>query len=54
MNDRGMFESECACGCGKKVYVYAKDKLGTLPKAYVSKEHEVNDKYKKRFDERFK
>lgn len=53
MDNKGMFESKCGCGCGEKVYVFAKDKLGTLPKAYVNKEHEGNAKYKSRFDRRF-
>lgn len=53
MVNNGMYESKCGCGCGEKVYVYAKDKLGTLPKAYVDKTHEGNDRYKKRFDKRF-
>lgn len=48
-----MFETKCACGCGEKVFTYAKDKLGTLPKVYVDKTHEGNAKYKKKFDRRF-
>lgn len=52
MNE-GMFKTTCACGCGKTVYTYAKDKMGTLPRVYVDKTHEGNDKYKKRMDVRF-
>jgi hypothetical protein len=48
-NKKGMFQSTCACGCGEPVWVYAKDKMGTLPKAYINKVHEGNDKNKKRF-----
>lgn len=48
-----MFETTCACGCGAKLHTFAKDRLGTLPKVYVDKVHEGNDKYKKRFDRRF-
>ena len=53
MNNKGLFETTCGCGCGEKVYTYAKDKLGTLPKVYVDKTHEGNDKYKRKFDKRF-
>ena len=50
MNSKNMFKTECACGCGQEVFAYAKDRLGTLPKVYVDKTHEGNDKYKRRFD----
>jgi hypothetical protein len=53
MKNRGLFTSKCGCGCGQEVFVYAKDKLGTLPVTYVDKIHEGNAKYKKRFDKRF-
>lgn len=48
-----MYKTTCACGCGKEVFAYAKDRLGTLPKTYFDKTHEGNDKYKNRFDKRF-
>lgn len=45
-----MYESQCARkGCENKVYVYAKDRLGTLPKAYCSKQHEGDDNYEGKF-----
>lgn len=45
----GMFKTTCACGCGKQVYAYAKDKLGTLPAVYFDKTCEAKVKYEKRF-----
>lgn len=54
MDNKGMYVSKCGCGCGKDVLVYGKDKLGTLPRAYVDRTHEANAKYKKRFDVRYK
>ena len=52
--NNNMFETVCACGCGMKVFTYAKDKLGTLPKTFVDKTHEGNYRHdKKRFDRRF-
>lgn len=51
--NNGMYKTTCGCGCGAELFTYAKDKLGTLPKVYVDKTHEGNDKYKKRFDKRF-
>lgn len=49
-----MYETKCACGCGEKVFTYAKDKLGTLQAAFVNKVHEGNYKHdKKKFDKRF-
>jgi hypothetical protein len=49
-----MYKKKCD-GCGEKdVFVYAKDRLGTLPVAYCSEVCKKNAKYEKRFDTRFK
>ncbi len=53
MENKGLFKSKCGCGCGQEVLVYGKDKLGTLPVAYVDKTHEAKAKYERRFDKRF-
>jgi len=52
MNDKGMYETKCAY-CGKQMFTYAKDKMGTLPIVYDTTACEANAKYKKRFDKRF-
>jgi hypothetical protein len=49
-----MYKKLCDYCHKKEMMVYAKDKQGTLPKAYCSKACETNAKYDKRFDERFK
>lgn len=43
-----MFKTKCA-ECGKEMYTYAKDRLGTLPVVYCSKICKANAQYKKRF-----
>jgi len=54
MNDKGMFKTTCACGCGSPVFAYATDKMGTLPRVFVDKTHEGNYRHdKKKFDKRF-
>lgn len=53
MNDKGMFETKCA-KCGKQMYTYAKDRLGTLPKVYCGKICEGQANYDRKFDTRFK
>ena len=52
--NNGMFKNKCAY-CGKEVFSYAKDKLGTLPTVFCpGKACETNYKYDKRkFDIRF-
>lgn len=53
MQSNGMYKKKCS-GCGEKdVFVFAIDKMGTLPAAYCSNVCKVNAKYKKRFDKRF-
>lgn len=44
----GMFKSKCA-NCGNPGFVYAKDKLGTLPTYYCSNACEANKKYDKKW-----
>jgi hypothetical protein len=34
MDNKGMYQTKCAGGCGKTVWAYAKNKLGELPKVY--------------------
>jgi hypothetical protein len=48
MENKGMYKTQCS-GCGKDMYTYAKDKLGTIPKVYCSKVCEGKDKYNRRF-----
>lgn len=43
-----MFKTKCK-HCGKEMFTYAKDKMGTLPDVYCSKACKSNDKYDKRF-----
>lgn len=49
-----MYKKKCDYCHEKEVYVYAKDKMGTLPVAYCSDVCKKNAKYDKRFDTRFK
>lgn len=49
-----MFKKKCDYCHDKEVYVYAKSKDGTLPRAFCSKSCEINSRYDKRFDPRFK
>lgn len=45
-----MFETICARrGCGKKMYVYGKDKQGTIPTVYCSKRCEGEAAYERKF-----
>lgn len=45
-----MFQVKCARkGCENKMYTYAKDMSGNLPKVYCSKRCEGEDNYGKRF-----
>lgn len=45
-----MYATVCARkGCGKKMYVYGKDKSGNLPIVYCSKRCEGEDAYERKF-----
>lgn len=46
--NQNMFKTNCAV-CGKEMFTYAKDKMGTLPKVYCGKVCQANAKYEKRF-----
>lgn len=44
----GQFKTKCA-NCGNPMFVYAKDKLGTLPTVYCSRACEANKKYDRKW-----
>lgn len=45
-----MYETLCARrDCGKKMYVYGKDRMGNLPTVYCSKRCEGEVAYERRF-----